>query len=564
MKSSSWFLRKYTVQKSKLKFFFLLLLLLPELSFASSNVPIDDPVYRDIDKLVGAGFIKDAIYGQRPWSRKEIARMIASAKKNEKENALLLTPNGSDVELTIMIQDILEKLTHDYREELIENGTLLDGGESKLFNIKPLEQVRLDYTFLDSPARAVPPNNGLGGIDAVINPMVAYQEGRHIVDGNTLGFETTHRGQFSKYFSLYARPRFELTGPRGAETKANFYAQQLYGNFSYKKLSIEVGRDSLIWGQGENGGILLTNNARALDQIKISSDAPFFFPGFLKYLGPSKATLFVANLGPDRTSFPYAFLTGFKMSVKPTSFLELGASQTVMMGGNGAQAGSFWDYMGEFFAVRPNIGFTPSDVGLDNGVDLSDRLMGADFRLTIPQFNNTQIYGEAFTEACCGVFKTLYGYYGGFYFPIFLSNSLDLRLEYSHLPGILYRHGGQWTDGKTLNHHLLGNFGGPDSDIALAKIRKIYSEHWYHQLYFYYETYKGNNYSGTDGTINSVYASTILPKEYRYRITNQLTYQADHWGFEGLMGLERITHFNFIDGNNKTNLLLGMQFTFRP
>ncbi|QQR81374.1 MAG: hypothetical protein IPJ69_04390 [Deltaproteobacteria bacterium] len=291
---------------------------MPQLSFASSNVPIDDPVYRDIDKLVGVGLIKDAIYGQRPWSRKEIARMIASAKNIQTNNGLLLlAPDDGEVELNIIIQDILERLTKEYREELIANGTL--EGETKNISVTPLEQVRLDYTLLDSPSRAVPASNGLGGIDAVINPMVAYQEGRHIVDGNTLGFETTHRGQFSKYFSLYARPRFELTGPSGAETKANFYAQQLYGNFSYKKLSIEVGRDSLIWGQGENGGILLTNNARALDQIKISSDSPFFFPSFLKYLGPSKATLFVANLGPER-EYPYSFLTGFKMSVKPTSF----------------------------------------------------------------------------------------------------------------------------------------------------------------------------------------------------------------------------------------------------
>jgi hypothetical protein len=46
---------------------------------------------------------------------------------------------------------------------------------------------------------------------------------------------------------------------------------------------------------------------------------------------------------------------------------RVGASQTVMMGGNGAQSGSFWDYLGEFFAVRPNVGFTPNDVGRDGG-----------------------------------------------------------------------------------------------------------------------------------------------------------------------------------------------------
>ncbi len=550
--------RRSLTTLSPLKLLLLLFLLFSPALSASSNVPIDDPVYRDIDKLVGAGLVKDVIYGQRPWSRREIARLIKTAKANEKE-MLLLSPNSGEVELNLMVQDILERLTREYQDELTGNGAL--EGEAKAFSVKTLEQIRLDYTLLDSPARLVPPNNGLGSIDAVINPMVSYEEGRHIVDGNTLGLETTHRARVGDYFSLYSRPRFELTGPRDSETKAGIYAQQLYGNFTYKKLNLEMGRDSLIWGQGEHGGLLLTNNARGLDMIKVSNDMPFFFPGFLKYLGPTKATLFVANLGPER-EFPYSYLTGFKMSVKPTSFLELGASQLVIMGGDGAQTGSFWDYLGEFFAVRPNVGFNTGDVGADGGVNLSDRLMGADIRFFIPALDNSQIYYEMFTEACCGVFSKLYGYYGGFYAPLFLSSDLSLRLEIARFPAIFYRHG-IFTSGKTLNGNLLGHHSGPDSNAFDLKIGQSFSEHWRGNTSLSYLVSKGHTYSNSTGTAEGFYVSQASASEKRYKIVNDLIHDNGRYSIQNALGFEYVENFNFEPNKRAYNFILRMVFTVK-
>ncbi|QQR81375.1 MAG: hypothetical protein IPJ69_04395 [Deltaproteobacteria bacterium] len=233
------------------------------------------------------------------------------------------------------------------------------------------------------------------------------------------------------------------------------------------------------------------------------------------------------------------------------------------MGGNGAQTGSLWDYMGEFFAVRPNVGFSTSDVGTDGGVNLSDRLMGADFRLTIPQLSNTQIYAEAFTEACCGVFKVLYGYYSGLYAPIFLSNNLDLRLEYSHFPGVFYRHG-VFGNGQTLNRHLFGHHGGPDSDTALFEMRSILSEEWNNKFSFTYETYKGNIYSSLDGTADTTFASTTSAIERRFRFYDTLSYSKSHYTIEANTGLESLNNFNFESSQNRYNFLFGINLTIRP
>ena len=56
--------------KFKIIIILFVLFLLPNSLFAisSTNVPIDDPVYRELDKLIAFGLIKDDIYGQRPWN----------------------------------------------------------------------------------------------------------------------------------------------------------------------------------------------------------------------------------------------------------------------------------------------------------------------------------------------------------------------------------------------------------------------------------------------------------------------------------------------------------------
>src|SRR3954471_20524508 len=46
---------------------------------ATVTVPVQDPVYRDLDRLFGSGLIKTMMVGQRPYSRREIARIAIDA-----------------------------------------------------------------------------------------------------------------------------------------------------------------------------------------------------------------------------------------------------------------------------------------------------------------------------------------------------------------------------------------------------------------------------------------------------------------------------------------------------
>jgi len=488
--------------------FALFIFLFPIALFAESttNIPADNPVYLWIDQLSSYGLIRDAIHGQRPWSQNEVRRLFEEASKKEAE-----IDNAN-------AKKILKKL-EDY---------FSDADRTK---IHWLEEARVDYTSLQQPPTP------LYNRDGVISPLVDYQEGRHYAEGSTLGLETTHRAQWTPHLSFYARPRFSLAIPDHGNAKAGAFLQQGYGKFWMHNFEVEMGRDSILWGQGPYGGILLSNNARPLDSIKLSNDNPLILPWIFKYLGPFKTTFFLANLGPER-EFPYSFLTGLKFSFKPTPILELGFAQALMLGGNGSTAASTGDLIGEFFAYRPGIGFTSFDTDKPGtNTNLSNRIMGGEFRLRIPPLRHAELYYEMYTEACCGHFTSLYGYNTGLYFPRLLDiDNTGLRLEYANFSSVFYQHG-VFSTGWMLNKKPLGHALGKDGEHFGATIQHDLQKGSLNHILFYDE-------------------SSDIATEKLYGVRSTLSWPLFENGFlEPSFGYERIENENRTAVPSKNNFL---------
>jgi hypothetical protein len=540
---------RYLIFLLKLIFIFSLLLNCSILfSRSSPNVPIDNHVYRDIDKLAAAGLIKDAMFGQRPWSRMEIARLITQARRQFGDRSTVAS-NDPGVSLNVMVAEILERLESEYREELSD-------GKPLPFHF--LEEVSLDATVLKSPIRSVPEENGLGSIKAKINPLVAYREGRHFTDGGTLGFETVHWAQISDYFSVYARPRFEMLMPGTGSSGANVRGQEIYGKFNFRNFELEIGRDALVWGSGEHGGELASNNARNLDMLKISNDSPLIHPWIFKYLGPSKYTLFAADLGPDYV-LKNAFLFGFSATIKPVSFLEIGFEHQMTMGGQTAPNLSFKDFMLEFFFQRPIRYSQHSPYNLN----FADHHVGLNVRTEVPQLHHSVIYGEGIfedfgRESFWPQFTQQMAFLLGYYFPLFTADgSDDLRIEYEHIPAAYARHG-IWTSGLTETNFLRGSALGPDGQgIHIA---------WRHSLpsgiqtksEMHYEARDSNTYTAT--TTSQDQADRIIlavdnPMEHRFRIATSFDWNIrDHFVIQPEFGFERVLHYAFNPALNRNNL----------
>src|SRR5204863_105165 len=81
------------------------------------------------------------------------------------------------------------------------------------------------------------------------------------------------RAQIGDFLSVYLQPELLENEDYDAARLATGYAKLTVGN-----VELLVGRDSLAWGPGYHNGLLLTNNAAPLDQIKIGAAGPFLLP----------------------------------------------------------------------------------------------------------------------------------------------------------------------------------------------------------------------------------------------------------------------------------------------
>lgn len=536
----------------------------------SVNVSTLDPVYRDIDKLVGHGLVSKIIMGQRPFSRREIARIAGEALRNyaklqEKLNEPSLS--GEDKEKIqkkiAYLKPIFERFKRDYEEELVQVGAL--SGQRYVSSAHPIEKIDVAMNVNNSLPRLLNNDTGVGGIDAVINPMLQYQQGRHLVDGTNLSLETHTWFRASDYFAFYVQPRFQLGIGRDSQPNdIDAYLMNLYGKLYLKNIELEVGRDNLVWGQGQDSGLLLSNNPRGLDMFKLSNDEPFFFPWVFKYLGANKISFFWANLGPEQ-NFPYAYLLGYKWSLQPLSFLEIGASIATQSGGQGSPYASFGDRVKDAFPVTQIFSGSQAQVG--------NKIGGLDMRLRVPPLRDLELYGETVWDDTQSPFHNPHaffvweaGYVAGFYLPrIDVAGKTDLRFEFHQTGTRMYRHG-QFNSGWTENQFILGDNLGPDSKGFYLTSNWDISPQDLLTFKGAYEYRRNDDYYILD--ITNVAWEFIKTQEFahekRYRARMEWFHRMNDFpmNFRVSAAYERVNNFNFVAGSGRNNYLGEISFQF--
>lgn len=540
---------------------------------ASVNVSTLDPVYRDIDKLVAQGLVDKIIVGQRPYSRKEIARITAEAMGHlSRLEEKLQDPKISEGKKKGLqsrldaVQEILGRLKKDYGEELVQIGAL--EGEKKNYSLHLIEKAQVDVMASKSRPVQIPVSNGIGNINAQINPLMDYQEGRHWVDGFNLSLETTHWLRASPYFALALRPRFQLGIARDPQPNDNkAYIQNLYGKLNFYNFEIEAGRDNVLWGQGENAGLLLSNNPRGLDMVKISNDSPFILPWFLKYLGAHKLSFFYADLGPEQF-YPHSYLVGYKWSIQPVSFFEIGLSALVLGGGKGSPSASVGDRISDIFPI----------LGSSSSIPVSNKMSGVDMRFRIPPLRGTELYLEyIFDDKHQADAHTWFiqdaAQLAGIYVPRLLNDgTLDLRFEY-HRTGVrFYRHG-QFLDGNTLNGFILGDNLGPDAQGVYGTLNWDLNSHNLLTFKGAFEhrgsdTYKAISHDPVTRPL-AVDAFVVVksnPAEKRIRLDTAWLHRWKEWPFQLTvdLGYEHVINENFVSGQKANNVrgLVSFQVNF--
>lgn len=533
------------------------------MALASPNVPVGDVTYDYLDKLIAYGLVPNAIYGQRPWSRNEVARMVTLATKKQES---FCPPNREQTHAApcALINEILDTLQDEFREELIDRHE--GEGERKTLRFHLLDRLQVDYTGLSSPWRQVPVNNGVGSIEAQANPLVGYRDGEHLVHGHRMALLTRNFVKLGPYVSLDAEPHLELLLPDDGELDANALVGRAYASAVVRNVRLLVGRDSLIWGQGENGGVLASRNVRPMDMIVLSNDEPFRLPWVFRHMGDHKYSLLVANLGPDYT-LKNAFVYGMAASLKPLPILELGFKHQITTGGEGAPNTEFLDLVSEFFFYRQQGRY------LGSGSNVGDHRFGFDLRLAIPFLRNTVLYGEGIfedfgKESFFPQFTQQMGFQTGLDVPLLTADGRnEFSIYYTHIPPAYGRHG-TWPSGLSLNALSRGDPLGPQSQTLTAEMR-----HWV-SLVHRLEGQVSYMNSGNDlfsvlpsstGGPDEVVKTTDLTAEHRFLLSTALVWELRR----GIVlcpqiGYERVYNFNFTARNDRQHMMGALWVEFSP
>jgi hypothetical protein len=252
----------------------------PAAGLVSTNVPLDHWSYDAVDKLAGYGLIDSALLTTRPVSRIEMARHIGQAMcrlRQEKDPPTVLTA-------------IMDRLQQEFGSELTAIG-LADGLSSDSF-LKPVEDPYVKYVHADKP------------------PDIENVRGDTFRRGSNYRAGFASRATLADRFAFYLHPEYTDS----SESDADVDLIEGYGKVMMGPLEIEVGKDSLWWGPGRHGSILMSNNPAPFTLVKVTNPQPIELPWIFGVLGPFRAQWFLAGgEGPC----PFGQALGHRLNFKP-------------------------------------------------------------------------------------------------------------------------------------------------------------------------------------------------------------------------------------------------------
>ena len=506
---------------------------------ASSFVPVGAPVYRDIDLLTNAGLIDTVAAGIRPYTKREIQRLLAEAQRN-------LDRRGSSV---------------NWAEEMIERDMARHAEAGKA-----VDYAALDVAEMDSPFRPVPKDFN-GSIDAAIDPLADWRQGRLISDGLTTGIETVHSAVLGKHMAVALSPRVTLEDARSRTTITTVKVQQANATFLFGNLLVDAGRDYVVFGPAPSGGLLLSMNAPPLDMIRVSTQRPAALPWVLRHLGLASGTLLVADLGTDRQIHAHSKLVAYRFAIAPHRNLEFGVAVLDETGGRGAPPGSFAD--------RVLDAIPPIDA-LRTGSDFqfSNKLAGVDARWRIPAWAGLEVYLDgAVDDMDIRRLRSSLLQDGGVVGGISLAclvecGRLAARLEY-HQTGIRYYTHTDFGSGIQAHGIMLGDPLGPRGLGGYATLESNVSAVGKLSITGGYEVRSGNLYgSAGQGSRSKDFHFVQIehrPGERRARVVTSWTSHTQGGRADMVLsaGVERAKNFNF-SGASRTSSIAQIAYQLWP
>lgn len=510
-------------------------LLIPGALLAQTRVtiPVQDPVYRDIDRLIALRLVEVGLYGQRPYSRREIARLAREAAASLNRRSVSAATRG-------IVERLASRFAHDVRElnllEKTPNGSRLIAS--------------VDAVQIESPARTIPADQ-LGSVAATINPLLNRGSGRDFVDHTNLALALRAEAQRGDRVALVLAPRITLPGTGRMEVASVV--------LPVRNVTIEIGRQPIVWGQGMDGGLLFSSSGKPLDMVRVSTDLPFR-GWFIQGTSPMRGSIIAADLGP-RQHFPRSYLIAYKLSGHPfTNRIELAASVLGVQGGRGAPRGTFTDHVQDL--IPPLKYLLP-----DNTTQFSNKMAGWEYRLRLPELRGLQLYAEhAFEDMDPRRWKSTFWEDGGHLVGASINDlgaggALSATWEFHHTGLRFYKHG-VFLSGMTFNGTILGDPLGNQGNGSYMRFNWDRGRNRSVTMDVAIERRTGDSYRAvSDGPDEDNFRFERLqafPAEWRSRVQGSWRTETTGGSWAIHAGFERVRDFGFVSGATRNNYLISV------
>ncbi len=367
----------------------------------SFEVSPGDEVYAVLEELAAVGAVQSELWGIKPFSEAEVARLLTEAKHSKKD----LSPY-----LQARLKDLLPRFVSRSKQEGF---------------LKPLED---PYLFYVHTAHALPWENW---------------QGRTLGQDNLgLGFQS--KGSISSHLLFHAT--FEATylwdRPQGQDFARGRFLQA-YAKAGRNNLFLTFGVHQIWWGQAQTGNLLFSLNAPPFANLwELGLEQPVLLPWVFRLLGPFKFDLFAAHLSDERV-VPHPWLFGLKVAFKPHPRLEIDLTRSIMCGGENRQV----SLSKVLFGIGENV---------EGGPDPAEGDQKAGFEIRFRPVDHLVLYTEAAGEDEAGGLPSRWAYIWGLYAPG-LWQRVGLRVEYAYITKWWYHHH-VYRSGYTYKGWLMGYY----------------------------------------------------------------------------------------------------------
>lgn len=376
------------------------------------NLPLDDPAYPLLEKLVSSHLTFANALTVKPITRLYAAHLIAEAiaqRQRELETAQRQAP---------FLDDVLEYLTSRFKRELQEIGFLYRPRRPGPVFLAPLVELKLDTVgavnqFVQRDRSGQTPNlQGVFGLN----------------EGFSYGDDLTVRARAVSWVTLWEHVAAYLESDVSVRSDPllgdTFEAGLHKGYFkaSYVNLELAFGRDTLWWGPASQGDLVVSNNAPPFEMVKLSTPQPFRLPGLYRDLGEWQVAYFLARLEAQR-DFAHALLSGLRVTFQPAALVTFGVTNAFQAFGSGGVQLSTLDYLKHLFV--PTLDAAGRSV---NGLVAYDVVLSLPFIRAMPLLEGVQVYWQRGQDNTKNVRGVLGG--GNILGGVLDGGRWDLRFEF--------------------------------------------------------------------------------------------------------------------------------------